>query len=87
VWAFINEFCEFDLSVSTDRVVLYESYSHWMKAGNRLPVSRENFYEYIRRNYDGQVDEKKVHGRRHFRGIRYLGGTTGDPPPKNEDQS
>jgi len=87
VWAFINEFCEFDLSVSTDRVVLYESYSHWMNAGNRLPVSRENFYEYIRRNYDGQVDEKKIHSRRHFRGIRYLGGTTGGPQPKNEDQS
>lgn len=70
VRAFIEDECVFDMNASSNRTILYKDYSEWCKDGGRWPVSDSNFFDHVRRNWPGQIEEAKSDGKRMIRGLR-----------------
>ncbi|MCA1683858.1 MAG: phage/plasmid primase, P4 family, partial [Actinobacteria bacterium] len=73
VRAFVEEECEFDRDGTSNRTYLYKDYSDWCKDGGRWPVSNSNFFDHLRRNWPGLIEEGKSHGARVIRGLRKRG--------------
>ncbi len=73
VRGFVAEECELALFAWTLRTALYRAYRTWAQDGGRLPVSAVTFYDHLRRNHPGQVEERTRQGSRGFAGIALRG--------------
>ena len=77
VRGFVSECCRFDANAWTARTTLFKTYKAWIAGSGRFALAAGTFYDRIRREHGGQVEESKRRGIRGIRGIALIEG--GDP--------
>jgi putative DNA primase/helicase len=74
VRSFVAEECILLPGSWTPRSAIYTHYKTWASDNGRLAVSATTFNDRLRRDYHGQIEEKKIHGIRRWEGLGYLDG-------------
>ncbi len=62
VRGFVVECCVLHPDSWSPRSALYRSYRQWCSESGRMAVSADRFYDHLRTNYIGEVEESRRHG-------------------------
>jgi len=65
---FIKTMCVVDEKLKEEKRKLYRAYVKWMRANNKEPLGRTEFYRFLRK----QFVESKIHGGYYFRGLALI---------------